>query len=186
MSTRIFFMTRSSAPPAGLATGASRYTAVPCPGCDSICSVAPISDARSCMPMMPMPLSRATSRSGEIEADAVVLDHQPDEPVPRLDQDVDAAGVRVLEHVVERFLRDAVEDGLRVATQLPRGQLVAAVFDRNVVVLRPLAHEDRQRGRQAVIVQRRRAQLPGEKVQVVVDLLGDRQRMDDLFAVAVA
>ena len=53
-------------------------------------------------------------------------------------------------------------------------------------MLRPLAHEDRQRRRQAEIVERRRAQLPGEKVEVVVDLLGDRQGTDDLFAVAVA
>ena len=115
MSTRIFFMTRPPDPPPGSRPAPPGRPPCPAPAAIRSAAYAPISDARSCMPMMPMPLSRARSRSAGSKPTPLSSTTQPHESVAGFDQDVDAAGVRVLEHVVERFLRDAVEDRLRVA-----------------------------------------------------------------------
>ena len=66
-------------------------TVVPFPVADSICSVAPTSAARSCMPSRPKP-RRLGGGPGRIESDAVVFDDQHDLVAAAFEDHVHARG----------------------------------------------------------------------------------------------
>ena len=128
------------------------------------------------MPISPMPWPRCASAGSKPTPSSSTT--STSDPSPSLEQHVDAAGVRVLDDVVQRFLRDAVEGDLGFARhlRLPRHLDARNSAATHHECVRPLAHEARQRRGQAEIVEHGGPQLPGEKVELVVDLLGERQR----------
>src|SRR5256885_15530862 len=117
-----------------------------------------------------------------VEAYAVVLDHEDNLTVARGEHDIDAARVCVLRDVVERFLSDSIERDLGVAGKLAGFEAAESELRRNADVCRPLADEPRQRRREPELVERARAKLPREEIEVAADLIRQRQRPRQLLA----
>ena len=96
-------------------TGTSIDSVVPEPGEDSTSSRPPTRPTRSCIPSSPRPFW-----PGFVEAPAVVLDHGGDRAVAPREDDAHVAGLRVLDHVRQRLLRDPVERRLDLRGQAAR------------------------------------------------------------------
>ena len=121
-----------------------------------------------------MPRSRKVVFSA-FEADAVILDDERHGAVTRFEQHVDAARVRVLGDVRQRFLGDAVESDLGLARHRVRLERVALVLDLDAVVFRPLVDVAGKRDGETQVIEDGGAQLPGEERDFGVDALDERQ-----------
>ena len=112
-------------------------------------------------------------RSARIEADAIVFDDEQDLVAAAFEDDVDVRRPRVLGDVGQRLLRDAVQRRFRFRGQPIVEQARGVQLRRDADPLRPVLDIVRQRRPQPEIVERRRAQLPHQMVDVPVDLLRD-------------
>src|SRR6266536_3810659 len=126
-------------------------------------------DALAHVDQAEMALADERRRSGQVEADPVVADQQPDAAVGGGERDVAPAGPVVLADVGERLLGDAVQHGLELRRQLAgeigmdRALHTAGRLERRPLVV--------QRVDQAELVERRRAEL-GHQPPQTVDLAG--------------
>src|SRR5690606_35954004 len=106
-------------------------------------------------------------RGGDVEAPSVVADHGFDESRPYAHPELDAARVRVADHVGERLLEDPVERELGLGRESPAdGREVA--FDGDPRRLREGARVGLDGRREAEHVERRRTQSAGD----AADLFG--------------
>ena len=126
-----------------------------------------------------IPVPRAPFIVG-IEPHAVVLDDEEDRVGASLEDDVDALGARVLGDVGQRFLRDAVERRLDLGGEAIVEQARGVQLGRDADAPRPVLDVVGERGAQAEVVERGRAKLPDELIDVAIELLRDLlERLDE-------
>src|SRR5215207_8501869 len=111
---------------------------------------------------------RALAHPGEAEAAracvreaAPVVAHAQDGPAREGQLDLDAPRLRVLRDVGQALLGDAVDDELLVVGEEGHGPL-ATELGLDAGAVGEVAHLRVQRGEEAVVVERRRAQLAGD------------------------
>ena len=150
--------------------------------------------ARSCIPNKPnLPSDAgAWSIAAASKPTAIVFHNQRDVVGPALEQEADPFGVGVAEDVGERLARDAVKGGLHFPRQAPRGHALAIKVHRHAAQGRPFVRVTAQRHFQAEVIQRGRAQFPGQAMQVphqavgqvfeLADALAQRRRAGAVFA----
>ncbi len=156
-----------------------RKTVVPLPAVDSISTVAPTSAARSCMPSSPNPPPADPSASGSNPTPSSSTMRRT-ESACRSRMTSTRRGARVLRDVGQRFLRDAVERRLGFRREPFVEEAGRVELGRDVDAPRPVLNVVGEGRAQAEVVERGRAELPDELVDVAIDLARDRlQRVDE-------
>ena len=166
---------------AGATAGTRTITVVPRPGVDSIWRSAPTRAARSRIPISPSP-SLTVSGVGWIESNAVVLDDERHMVGTAFEHDVHMVCSRVLDDVVQSFLREAIHHRLDLRRQALVCRPARVQLGADAEVFRPVAHVIRQRRLQADILEHRRSQFPDTKRDVFVELPREFLQRFDLNA----